>query len=136
MLKVEELAQVALFRDLPPKELKSIASEMKEVAQPAGKQVAVTGEGGVGFSVILEGEAEVTTVDGRRRRLQPGEHFGEMALIEGEARSADITAVTDLRLAVLIEWGFKHFLAEHPEVAFRLLQSLSRRLREAEAAHR
>lgn len=135
MLKAAELARVALFKDLPDKELRSLASEMKEVPQPAGKELTVTGEGGIGFSVILDGEAEVVTVDGRRRRLGQGDHFGEMALIEGESRSADITALTDLRLGVVTEWGFKQFLAGHPEVTFRLLQALSRRLREAETAH-
>ena len=136
MLKPDELARVTLFKGLPDRELKAIASEMKEVSHSAGQQVAIEGKSGVAFSVILDGEAEVKTVDGRTRRLHAGDHFGEMGLLEGEARSADITAATDLRLAALVEWGFKQFLAAHPEVAFRLLQTLSRRLREVEAAHR
>ncbi|HEX6547969.1 MAG TPA: cyclic nucleotide-binding domain-containing protein [Candidatus Dormibacteraeota bacterium] len=136
MLQAADLAQATLFKGLPEKELKSAAAAMKEVTIPAGKEVSITGQSGVAFSVILEGEAEVRTVDGRTRRLNPGDHFGEMALLEGEGRSADVTAASDLRLAALVEWGFKDFLARHPEVAFRLLQTLSRRLREAEAAHR
>ena len=96
----------------------------------------VKGKEGVGFMVILEGQAEVTTSDGRHRILGPGEHFGEMALLDHEGRSADITARTDLMLAAVTEWGFKQFLADHPEITYRLLQTLSRRLREAEEAQR
>jgi CRP-like cAMP-binding protein len=136
MLTPQELATVKLFKGLPDKELRSIANEMKEVEHAEGHQLATAGQSGVGFAVILEGEAEVRTVDGRARRLGPGESFGEMALLDAEARSADIVAASDLRLAMLAEWGFKEFLASHPEVSFRLLQTLSRRLREAETAHR
>lgn len=136
MLTAADLEKVSLFKNLPDKELRSISKEFKDVNQPAGARVAITGQGGVGFSVILDGEAEVATVDGRRHVLRPGDHFGEMSLLEEDVRSADVTAATDLRLGVLAEWGFKQFLAAHPEVAFRLLQAMSRRLREAEAAHR
>lgn len=136
MLKPEDLSRSALFRGLPEKELKSVASALKEVSLPAGQPVAIEGRGGVAFSVILDGEAEVRTVDGRTRRLGSGDHFGEMALLEGDTRTADITSTTALRLAVLAEWGFKDFLVRHPEVSYRLLQALSRRLRDAEAAHR
>ncbi len=89
----------------------------------------------MGFMVILEGEAEVKTVDGRSRKLGPGDHFGEMALLDAEGRSANVTARTDLVAAAVTEWGFKPFLIEHPTIAYRLLETLSRRLREAESSH-
>jgi len=50
--------------------------------------------------------------------------------------SSDITASTDLVLAAVTEWGFKQFLSDHPEITYRLLQTLSRRLREAEDAQK
>jgi len=96
----------------------------------------IRGKDGVGFLVILEGEAEVTTGDGRHRKLGPGDYFGEMALLDQKGRSADITASTDLVLAAVPEWGFRQFLGDHPEITYRLLQTLSRRLREAEEAPR
>ncbi len=83
--------------------------------------------------VILEGEAEVGTRDGRKRVLGPGDHFGEMALLDQGGRSATVTATTDLVVAAIAEWNFKPFLMENPEVAYRMLQVLSRRVREAEA---
>lgn len=134
MLTAADLGRAKLFSGLPDRELKQIASEMREVEHRAGHSLATTGKSGVAFGVVLDGEVEVRTVDGRTRRLGPGEHFGEMALLDDSGRSADLVTASDVRLAMLIEWGFKDFLREHPEVAYRLLQTLSRRLREAEAA--
>jgi CRP/FNR family cyclic AMP-dependent transcriptional regulator len=103
------------------------------VRHPAGKEVIVRGHAGVGFMVILEGEATVEIPGGDTRRLGPCDYFGEMALLDHEGRSASVTAASDLKLAALPEWSFKSFLEDHPEVAFRLLETLSRRVREAQA---
>jgi CRP-like cAMP-binding protein len=56
-----------------------------------------------------------------------------MALLDHEGRSATVKADTDVSLATIPEWGFKSFLEEHPEVAYRLLQLLSQRVRQAES---
>ena len=129
-----ELKPVGLFASMPESELKRLAREMREIRHPKGAEIMVTGNDGVGFMVIQEGEAEVAMQDGRHRKLGPGDHFGEMALLDHRGRSADITALTDLVSAAIPEWEFKEFLGSHPEVAYRLLETLSRRLREAEAA--
>ena len=127
-----ELTHAALFEGLPAKELKALGSEFKTVAKPAGSQLVVTGDSGVGFMIILDGTVEVTTMDGRKRTLGPGDSYGEMALLNEGARSATIVAKSDVQLAGLVSWGFKPFLLNHPEVCYRLLQTLSQRLREAE----
>jgi len=131
-----ELKAEGLFAGMSPAELKKLGKEMREVRHPAGAEMIVRGNEGVGFLVIQEGEAEVTTADGRHRTLGPGDYFGEMALLDHQGRSADIKAKTDLLVAAVTEWGFKAFLAENPEIAYRLLQTLSRRLREAEEAQK
>ena len=131
-----ELKPEGLFEGMTPAELKKLAREMREVRHPAGAEMVIRGKEGVGFMVILEGQAEVTTSDGRHRTLRPGDYFGEMALLDHQGRSADISAKTDLVAAAVTEWGFKAFLTENPEVAYRLLQTLSRRLREAEEAQK
>ena len=127
------LRSVGLLAGMPDRELDRIAQQMREVHHPAGAEITVRGTEGVGFMVILEGQAEVRTQDGRSRLLGPGDHFGEMALLDHGGRSATITAATDVVMAAIAEWNFKPFLMEHPEVAYRLLQELSRRVREAEA---
>jgi CRP-like cAMP-binding protein len=130
---VVEIKQAKLFQGLPESEVRSIEKQMKTVKHPAGHEIIVRGEGGVGFMVITDGTVSVKTVQGVTRKLGPGDSFGEMALLDHEGRSATITADTEVTLATIPEWNFKPFLKEHPEVAYRLLQTLSRRIRQAEA---
>jgi CRP-like cAMP-binding protein len=128
-----DLASVKLFQGLPEKELKSIAKELKVIEHPAGHNIVVKGGSGVGFMIINSGKVTVTTVQGKKRTLGPGDAFGEMALLDHEGRSATIKADTDVVLTTIPEWNFKSFLKEHPEVAYRLLQQLSQRVRRAES---
>ena len=129
---MEGLARCTLFSGLPDKEFKAIEKEFKEVTHEAGSHVVDEGRGGVSFMVIVDGEAEVRLHDGRTRQLRPGDFFGEMALLDKGGRSATVVASTDLKLAALPEWSFKDFLVTHPEVAYRMLEQLSRRIRESE----
>ncbi|HEY6115188.1 MAG TPA: cyclic nucleotide-binding domain-containing protein [Candidatus Dormibacteraeota bacterium] len=128
-----DIKQAKLFQGLPDSEMRSVEKQLKTVNHPAGHEIVVRGEGGVGFMVITEGTVKVRTVTGHERSLGPGDSFGEMALLDQEGRSATCTAESDVTLATIPEWNFKPFLKEHPEVAYRLLQTLSRRIRQAEA---
>lgn len=127
-----ELKDSKLLKGLPEGEVRAAQKQMKEVRHPAGHEIVVRGDGGVGFMIIIEGTVAVETVQGKTRKLGPGDSFGEMALLDHEGRSATITAETDVTMATIPEWNFKPFLKEHPEVAYRLLQTLSRRVRQAE----
>lgn len=127
-----DIKEAKIFQGLPDSEMRSVEKQLKTVKHPAGHEIIVRGEGGVGFMVITDGSVTVNTVQGRVRKLGPGDSFGEMALLDHEGRSATITADSDVTLATIPEWNFKPFLKEHPEVAYRLLQTLSRRVRQAE----
>lgn len=127
-----EIKEAKLFQGLPESEMRSVEKQLKTVKHPAGHEIVLRGEGGVGFMVITEGTVSVETIQGKTRKLGPGDSFGEMALLDHEGRSATITADTDVTLATIPEWNFKPFLKEHPEVTYRLLQTLSRRVRQAE----
>ena len=127
-----ELKHTKLFEGLPESELRSVEKQVKIVKHPAGHEIVVKGENGVGFMIILDGTVTVATVQGKARKLGPGDSFGEMALLDHEGRSANIKADTDVSLATIPEWSFKPFLKEHPEVAYRMLQLLSKRIRQAE----
>jgi CRP/FNR family transcriptional regulator, cyclic AMP receptor protein len=129
---VVEIKEAKLFQGLPDSELRSLEKQMKIVKHPVGHEIVVKGENGVGFMIILDGTVTVSTVQGRSRKLGPGDSFGEMALLDHEGRSANIKADTDVSLATIPEWSFKPFLKEHPEVSYRLLQLLSQRVRQAE----
>ena len=129
---MSDLKSAKLFKDLPQAELKSIERQVKTVKHPAGYEIIMRGTDGVGFMIITEGTVTVTTVQGKSRKLGPGDSFGEMALLDHDGRSATVTADTDVSLACIPEWNFQSFLKEHPSVSYRLLQVLSQRVRQAE----
>jgi CRP-like cAMP-binding protein len=130
---VAALEQVPLLAEVSNRDRKRLAQSMKERMFPPGKQVVVEGRNGVGFFIIVEGSAAVSVGNEVITVLGPGDYFGEMALIQGGERTATITADSELRCLSLTAWDFKRFVAEHPSVAWALLQALAQRLREATA---
>jgi CRP/FNR family cyclic AMP-dependent transcriptional regulator len=129
----DALRQVPLLTPLDDKQLKRLAGDFKERQVEAGGEIMSAGRGGVAFFILLEGEAAVSVDGQERRRLRGGDYVGEIAMIDPDApRSATVTAVTDVRLAHLSAWDFRPFVLEHPEVAWDLLRTLAKRLREAE----
>jgi CRP/FNR family transcriptional regulator, cyclic AMP receptor protein len=118
----ELLRRVPLFSDLERRELEDIASAMKQRTFSAGQQIAVEGESGVGFFVIEDGYAKVTIGGEDRRTLGPGDYFGEVALITHGARTATVTADTELRTYAMTFWDFRPLVEETPGVAWKLLQ--------------
>jgi CRP/FNR family transcriptional regulator, cyclic AMP receptor protein len=129
----DALKKVPLLAGLSDRELERLAGQLHERKFPAGSTVVSEGATGTGFFVITGGEAEVEVGGQMRSKLGPGDYFGEMALIDEGIRSATITAVTDLICYGMTPWEFKPFVDEHPEVAWTLLQNMTRRLREAQS---
>jgi CRP/FNR family transcriptional regulator, cyclic AMP receptor protein len=129
----EALRNVPLFAEFKDDDLERLGRQMKERRFSAGSTVTAEGAGGAGFFVIIDGTATVTVGDEDRAQLGPGDHFGEIALIDEGMRSATIKAETDLHCYGMTAWEFRPFVEEHPEVAWVMLQTLARRLREAQA---
>lgn len=131
---IDRLRSVPLFADLPDAEVRRIAAVGKEVSFEAGKEVAKEGETGIGFHLILEGEAEVTVGEARRATLGPGRYFGEMSLLDGRPRSATVRVTSPMRTFSLTSWDFLPIVDESPSIARQLLVELCRRLREEQAS--
>jgi CRP-like cAMP-binding protein len=119
----DDLKKVPLFADLSDRELKRLAGDFKEREFEQGTSpLREERMSGIGFFVIVEGEASVSR-DGRElTRLGPGDHFGELGLISDRARTATVTAETPLRTAMLASWEFREIVKESPEIAWKLLQ--------------
>ena len=100
-----------------------------EVTFEAGQPIAEQGMLAVDFYLILDGEAEVVAGDERLASLGPGDHFGELAVIDGEPRSATVRATTHLRALRLVADDFQRLLQTTPELAYRILVEAVRRLR-------
>jgi CRP/FNR family transcriptional regulator, cyclic AMP receptor protein len=130
---LQALEQVPLLAELTKRDRQRLAQILAERTFPPGKQVVVEGRNGVGFFIIVEGKAVVAVGDRVVRALGPGDYFGEMALLDGNQRSATVTADTELRCLGITAWNFKTFVHDNPTVAWALLQSLAARLREEAA---
>ena len=96
---------------------------MKERTFDAGETIAREGEGGVGFFVIEDGTAKVSVGGEERRTLGPGDYFGEIALISEGARTATVTADTQLRTYGMTFWDFRPLVEDTPGIAWKLLQA-------------
>jgi CRP/FNR family transcriptional regulator, cyclic AMP receptor protein len=129
---VESLQRVPIFADLDKRELEQIARSFKERRFSAGDTLTREGKGGAGFFLIDQGEASVTVEGQQRGTLKPGDYFGEIALIDEGARSATITANSDLVCYGLTFWEFRPLVQENASIGWKLLQATAKKLRAAE----
>jgi CRP/FNR family cyclic AMP-dependent transcriptional regulator len=120
------LRRVPIFSDLDKKELDRIAASMKQRTFNQGETVTAEGQTGIGFFVIDSGEAKVTIGGEERRRLGPGDYFGEVALLNESPRTATITAETELRCYGMTSWEFRPLVETHGSIAWKLLQAMSK----------
>jgi CRP-like cAMP-binding protein len=126
------LRSVPLFADLSDRELAMMAESMKERHFRAGHAIAKEGSHGVGFFVIAEGNAQVTVAGQPVGRLGPGDYFGEIALIADSDRTATVTAEAELTCYGMTSWEFRPLVEENAEIAWKLLQAVARKVRDAE----
>ena len=129
---VELLQRVPLFEHFEKGDLARLARSFKERTFDAGTTVAGEGKTGAGFFVIESGEATVSVRGDERRSLGPGDYFGEIALLDDGARSATITAVSDLRCYGLTSWEFRPLVESNASIAWKLLETMAQRLRAAQ----
>jgi CRP-like cAMP-binding protein len=132
--RIDHLRRVPLFNDCTDEELQRIAAISRTVETPAGTVVTELGKPGDSFFFIVDGRVSVQTPVGVGDPLRPGDFFGEMSLLDGEPRSATVTAMTDLRLLVIDRPQFWKLLNETPDLVRRILTILSRRVRRLEQA--
>jgi len=127
-LSTDVLRRVPLFADLDQRELERLGREFKERTFAEGSSVTREGATGAGFFVIAEGNANVSIGSESKGTLGPGDHFGEIALIDDLPRSATITAATDLRCYGLTPWEFRPLVQTNAGIAWKILQALARQV--------
>ncbi len=129
---VELLQRVPLFADFERRDLERLVRSFKERTFGAGSAIASEGKGGAGFFVIEDGEATVSVRGSDRGKLGPGDYFGEIALIDAGARSATVTADSELRCYGLTAWEFRPLVEANASIAWKLLETMAKRLRAAQ----
>jgi len=125
------LADVGLFSKCTPRQRRAIARHAQIAELPAGIELIKQGEPGDALFVILEGEARVLQAGVEVNRVGPGSYFGEMAILDGEPRSATVVAETDVKVAVIGIRMFRTMLREFSDLAEQLLIALAGELRAA-----
>ncbi len=124
----EQLASVAIFEGLDDETLDGIARRSIAIGAHPGAKLVHQGESGFDFYIIHTGDAAVE-VDGERiATLGPGDVFGEMALLGGHQRNADVVATSVMSLITMMVWEFRDIIEETPEVGHRLRALAEERL--------
>jgi CRP/FNR family cyclic AMP-dependent transcriptional regulator len=126
-----QLGAVPLFSGCSKRELGVIARAAKQVSHKENTVLAREGDRGIGLFLITDGAAKVTIGGKQKAKLQAGDFFGEIALLDGGARTATVTSTSPIQMLGLTEWVFRGLLMEHPSIALKTLESLAGRLREA-----
>jgi CRP-like cAMP-binding protein len=134
--RVELIGGCPLFHGLDAAGLAAVAAAAIEVEFPAERVIARQGEIGTGFFVVVDGAVRVIRDGAVVARLGPGEFFGELSLLDGGPRVAQVVADGPTRCLALASWDFERVLREEPGVALSVLRVVAGRLREVTADHR
>ncbi len=132
---VKFLSQVPLFQNLKRRQLESLARLASERTFAPDEVIVAQGQGGVGLFVLETGAAEVI-YEGTESKtvvneLGPGDFFGELALIDGGARTASVVATKPTDCLAITRWDFMPLLSNDAEMAINILEEVIRRFRRA-----
>jgi CRP-like cAMP-binding protein len=119
-ITADDLAAVPLFEGLSRDKLEKIASQAVRISAHPGLQLARQGEAGFDFFIVLDGTAEVKKDGKTVAFLAPGDVFGEMALLGGQRRNADVVATSPMTLMTMMVWDFRSMTEAFPVLSQRL----------------
>src|SRR5262252_7805307 len=136
-MTVETLRQVPLFESLDDHAAEKLCELLESLDCNAKTFLFHAGDVGDAMYLIERGKVRicVRATDGLEMTLTElgrGDFFGEMALLDGQRRSADAIVAEDARLAVLSREHFLSFVQSSPNVMLELLTALANRLRDTD----
>ncbi len=129
------LAAAHLFDGVDAEGMDRIAAVAVEVEFPADHVIARQGEIGTGFFVIVDGRVRVVRDGQTIATLGPGDFFGELSVLDGRPRVAQVVADGPATCLALASWDFEAVLLEEPRVSLAILRGLAGRLRDLTEAH-
>ena len=137
MSSVQHLRNVPIFSDLKDSDLNIISDKMISRTYKKGQMILLEESQGETFFIIVSGAVKVTRLsdDGREvilAILGESDFFGEMSLLDGEGRSANIVANEDAEVLTLSRRDFLDCLETYPKIAIALLEELAIRLRKSD----
>jgi len=132
---IKYIKSVVPFNSLSEESLQSISQDLQNVAYSAGEIIIKEGEEGDSLYIIEKGTVQIYMKDPGSdekitlSKLKEGDYFGEMALITGEPRSANVEALENVSLYRLDKKGFDKLIKEDPAISLALSHMLSQRLK-------
>ena len=129
------LAAARLFDGVDAEGMDRIAAVAVEVEFPADHVIARQGEIGTGFFVIVDGGVRVVRDGETIATLGPGDFFGELSVLDGRPRVAQVIADGPTTCLALASWDFEGVLLAEPRVSLSILRGLAGRLRDLTEAH-
>ena len=130
------LSQTRLFAGIDAEGLARIAARMTELEVPADRVIARQGEIGTGFFVIVTGNVRVVRDGETLAELGAGDFFGELSVLDGKPRNAQVVTTEPTTCLALASWEFEAVVREQPSVALAILRELAGRLRDLTDMHR
>lgn len=125
------LSRVPIFAGCSPQEIAAIDGVAAEQAFQPGQLIVSQGTAGNALYIVLEGRVELLRDGTSLGAFRSGDFFGEMSLLDAAPRSATVRAIEPTVCLMISSWDFKAMLEQHPPIAIKLLEVLSRRLRVA-----
>ena len=130
------LVRTRLFAGVDAAGLERIAARVTELDVPADRVIARQGEIGTGFFIVVSGAVRVVRGGETLAQLGPGDFFGELSVLDGRPRVAQVVSSEPTTCLALASWDFEAVVQKQPSVAMAILRELAGRLRElTEARH-
>ncbi len=137
-MDIQELKMIPLFSELREDELESISKVAIRQTFKKDNMVLIEEEVGSTMFVILCGRVKISRISDEGREvilsiLVDGDFFGEMAILDGQARSANAVTLEDTEMMIIRRENFLQMLYDYPQIAINLLKELAHRLRRSDA---
>ncbi|MDH5445637.1 MAG: Crp/Fnr family transcriptional regulator [Gammaproteobacteria bacterium] len=129
------LNRMHLFSELNPSDSDILTQHSTTRTYPANSILINEGDDTDSLYVVLQGEVKVYASDENGKEvilniLGPGEYFGELALVDNEPRSASVKTIQPTKVMIIAKAEFKKVLADNPDMAFNMIQSLAKQVRD------
>jgi CRP/FNR family transcriptional regulator, cyclic AMP receptor protein len=134
--RTELLAQAPLLAGVDEEGIARIAKRVVEVDFAKDHVIARQGEVGTGFFLVASGRVRVVRDGEILAHIGPGDFFGELSVLDGRPRVAQVIADEPTVCLALASWDLEAVIKEHPAVALAILRGLAARLRDLTEAHR
>ena len=127
--KAELIGACRLFTGVGQADLVGLADRAVEVEFPPDRVIARQGEIGTGFFVVIDGSVRVVRDGEELAVLGPGEFFGELSVLDGKPRVAQVVSSTQTRCLALATWDFEEAVLANSALGLAILRGLAERLR-------